>query len=59
MRTGSRTRATFKMKFFVAIIKKWKLLNTVARAPSYMLQWIQKSRKYKCQVSCYDLWKLP
>ena len=32
MRVGSRTPATSKMEFFVAIIKKWKLLNTVPKS---------------------------
>ena len=32
MRIGSRKPATSKMEFFVAIIKKWKLLNTVAKS---------------------------
>ena len=32
MRVGSRTPATSKMEFFVAIIKNWKLLNTVPKS---------------------------
>ena len=32
MRVGSRTPATSKMEFFVAIIKKWKLLNIVPKS---------------------------
>ena len=32
MRIGSRKPATSKMEFFVAIIKKWKLLNTAAKS---------------------------
>ena len=31
MRVGSRTPAISKMKFFVAIIIKWKLLNIVPK----------------------------
>ena len=32
MRVGSKTPATSKMEFFVAIIKKWKLLNIVPKS---------------------------
>ena len=32
MRVGSTTHATSKMEFFVAIIKKWNLLNTVPKS---------------------------
>ena len=34
MTVGYRRPATSKMEFFVAIIKEWKLLNIVPRAPS-------------------------
>ena len=37
MRVGSRTPATSKMEFFVAIIKKWKLLNLVPKSSILML----------------------
>ena len=32
MRVGSRTPATSKIEFFVAIVKKWKLLNIVPKS---------------------------
>ena len=32
MRVAPRTPATSNMEFFVAIIKKWKLLNTVSKS---------------------------
>ena len=32
MRVGSRTPATSKMEFFVALIKKWKVLNIVPKS---------------------------
>ena len=32
MKVGSRTPATSRMEFFVAIIKKWKLLNIVPKS---------------------------
>ena len=32
MRVGSRTPAASKMEFFVALIKKWKLLNIVPKS---------------------------
>ena len=32
MRFESRTPATSKMEFFVAVIKKWKLLDTVPKS---------------------------
>ena len=32
MRVGSRTPATSKVEFFMAIIKKWKLLNIVPKS---------------------------
>ena len=32
MRVGSRMPATSKMEFFMAIIKKWKLLNIVPKS---------------------------
>ena len=32
MRVRSRSRATSKMEYFVAIIKKWKLLNIVPKS---------------------------
>ena len=32
IRVGSRTHVTSKMEFFVAIIKKWKLLNIVPKS---------------------------
>ena len=50
MTVGYRRPATSKMEFFVAIIKEWKLLNIVPRAPSQMLEQIQKRRKHKCHI---------
>ena len=32
MRVGSRMPAIFRMEFFLAIIKKWKLLNIVPKS---------------------------
>ena len=57
MRVGSTTSATSNIELFEAIIKKQKLLNTVQK--SSILQWMRKTRKYKSQVSYYDMWKLP
>ena len=56
MRARSKTPATSKIEFFVAIIKKWKLLNTVPK--SSIFSPIRKTRKHKCQMSYYDMWKL-
>ena len=58
MRVGSRTPAISKIEFFVAIIKK-QLLNTVPKNSVLDVTKIRKTRKYKCQVSYYDMWKLP
>ena len=56
MRIGFRTPATTKMEFFIAIIKKWKLLNIVPK--SSILDVTMDTKNKKVYVS-YDIWKLP
>ena len=45
MRVGSRTPATSKVEFFMAIIKKWKLLNIVPK--SFILDVIMDTKNEK------------
>ena len=57
MRVGSRTLATSKMEFFVAINEKWRLSNIVPK--SSILDVTADTKNEKVKMSCYDMWKLP
>ena len=59
MRVGSTTPATSNIEVFVAITKKQKLLNTVQKSSILDVTMDTKTRKYKSEMSYYDMWKLP
>ena len=59
MRVGSTTPATSNIELFVAIIKKQKLLNTDQKSSILDVTMDTKTRKYKSEMSYYDMWKLP
>ena len=59
MRVGSTTPATSNIELFVAIIKKQKLLNTVQKSSILDVTMDTKTRKYKSEMSYYDMRKLP
>ena len=53
MRVGSRTPATSKTVFFVAVIKKWKFLNIVSK--SSILDVTADTENEKVSVSYYNM----